>query len=464
MEFSVEHARVMVAEVSEAEAAVMRAEAERFAIYARFADAYRYVPEDGPVLAGTERLVQWGGDGVPGVAEFCTLELAAALRTSEESVRLTIGDALAVRHRLPSVWARVMDGGFRVWRARELARVTRQLSFDQVIALDAEVGPLLVTMSYRRLLNLVKGRVMQLQPERAQTEYEHLKGQCQVVFDESAAGFTRVWATIPAGDAVMLKAQVARLAGIIGQLRAPGDAVVDSQSRESLKMRHALALGVLANPALALQLIQASVQSELPDLDPECPARGMRGHSCGRVDVDPEKLLPHADLVIHLSDETLREGVGVVREEKLGPLLAGWVKDLVGHTRVRVRPVLDAGGMVATDAYECPPRMREAVELRNGYEVFPFSQRLARGLDLDHTQPWASTPPPPPAEPPTRPGNLGPLSRKVHRAKTHAGWQLSQPLPGVFCWTSPLGFGYLVTPSHSWMTHDPTGRIAPTAA
>ena len=463
MEFSVEQARVMVAEVHEAEAAVMRAEAVRFGSYARFADAYRYVPQDGPVLDGTERLVQWGGDGVPGVAEFCTLELAAALRASEESVRLTIGDALAVRHRLPSVWVQVMDGRFRVWRARELARVTHDLSFGQVIALDAEIAPLLTTMSYRRLLNLVKGRVMQMRPVEAQSEYDQLKGQCEVVFDDSAAGFTRVWATIPAADAVMLKAQVARVAAIIGKLPASSDSVAEAQAKESLAMRYALALGVLANPALALQMIQASVQGELPDLDPECPARGMRGHSCGRVDVDPEKLLPHADLVIHLTDQTLREGTAVVRGEKLGPLLAGWVKDLVGHTRVRVRPVLDAGGMVATDAYECPPRMREAVELRNGYEVFPFSQRLAKGLDLDHTQRWAAAPPPP-VEPPTRPGNLGPLSRKVHRAKTHAGWQLTQPLPGVFCWTSPLGFGYLVTPSKSWMINDPTGRIAPSAA
>ena len=61
----------------------------------------------------------------------------------------------------------------------------------------------------------------------------------------------------------------------------------------------------------------------------------------------------------------------------------------------------------------------------------------------------------------TRPDNLGPLSRKVHRAKTHGGWQLDQPSPGVFLWRSPLGFGYLVTPSHCWMVDDPTGRILP---
>lgn len=49
------------------------------------------------------------------------------------------------------------------------------------------------------------------------------------------------------------------------------------------------------------------------------------------------------------------------------------------------------------------------------------------------------------------PANLGPLSRTVHRAKTlsagtRAGWQLHQPSPGIYHWTSPLGYRYRVDP------------------
>jgi hypothetical protein len=47
----------------------------------------------------------------------------------------------------------------------------------------------------------------------------------------------------------------------------------------------------------------------------------------------------------------------------------------------------------------------------------------------------------------TRPSNLGPLSRRVHRAKTHAGWQLKQVEPGVFHWTSARGQTYEVGPN-----------------
>ncbi|MFZ1409867.1 MAG: hypothetical protein WAS07_00235, partial [Micropruina sp.] len=40
--------------------------------------------------------------------------------------------------------------------------------------------------------------------------------------------------------------------------------------------------------------------------------------------------------------------------------------------------------------------------------------------------------------------NLGPTSRRPHRAKTHSGWEVSQPFPGIFYWTSRLGFRYQV--------------------
>ena len=150
--------------------------------------------------------------------------------------------------------------------------------------------------------------------------------------------------------------------------------------------------------------------------------------------------------------------------------------------------------MPTTAPMPTPAAMRQAVTLRNPYEVFPFSQRLASRCELDHTIPWApvgagpaddwpasrrawvdqlagtlpgtASGPPTATEAPrgrTEPANLGPLSTKVHRAKTHGGWQLSQPMPGVFLWRSPLGFGYLVTPSQSWLIDDPTGRIIPRA-
>lgn len=52
--------------------------------------------------------------------------------------------------------------------------------------------------------------------------------------------------------------------------------------------------------------------------------------------------------------------------------------------------------------------------LRDACETFPYSSRTARRLDLDHTQPYISR-----ATGQTRPDNLGPITRRVHRAKTN---------------------------------------------
>ncbi|MBO1032084.1 DUF222 domain-containing protein [Tessaracoccus sp. SD287] len=474
-----------------------RAEAEQFRCFAEFADQYRYVPDDGPVLSGTERLMQWGGDGTPGVAEFCTLEVAAALRMSEEKVRIEIGLALAVRHRLPHLWARVMAGGLRVWQACEVASATHKLSYYQALDLDEEIDVLVESMAFTRLLELVKARVMDTLREDADDEHTAQLARRRVEFGESCLGVTDMTAVVGAVDATVLDRQLTRLAILLRQ----------GGSTESLDVRRAQALGLLANPARALQLLQAALTDQLPDLDLDqvCPAEGQPGHTCGTVTVDPDRLLPKAEVVVHISGSGLETGAGLVRTEGMGPLLAGWLKDLVGHTRVTVRPVLHPDNLVPTDAYECSHWMREWVQLRNPYEVFPFSKKTSRHADLDHTIEWEATPTWDSSRdqwihqlagndghgldgggggdgsdaggsggdgrshgrtgrepvPLTGPHNLGPLSRKVHRAKTFGGWQLTQPSPGTFLWRSPLGFGYLVTPSHTWMIEDPSGQILP---
>ena len=440
-------ARDAVVAIHEARRAKRSAEAEEFRAVAVFADHYRDKAGTGVVFPGLEREASWGGDGAPTVAEFCSLELAAAVRMTETAARLLIGDALMIRQRFPQLWTQVMDGQVRVWDAREVAHATGTLMHPQALALDADICRWSRSMGWTRVLALVKARVLELQGVLADIEHERALARRRVTFDDSFDGLTRVNAEIDVADGIFLNAQLGRVASILRQ----------GGSQDSLDVRRAKALGVLASPAHALALLQASLVDELPEINHECPAEGQRGHTCGTITVDPESLLPTAELVIHLTDETVGSGKGLARVDKVGPILAGWVKELVGHCRVSVRPVLNPEMLVATDAYECPPRMREWVTLRNHYEAFPHSKRRSKGLDLDHTEPWR--PSGTCDDKPTRADNLGPLTRKTHRAKTSGGWQLVQPSAGVFLWQSPLGFGYLVTPSNSWMIHDPTGRL-----
>jgi hypothetical protein len=87
--------------------------------------------------------------------------------------------------------------------------------------------------------------------------------------------------------------------------------------------------------------------------------------------------------------------------------------------------------------------MRRAVLQRHRYEIFPYGSRTTTSLDLDHTRPYRWGKDWTPGQ--TDPDNLGPLRRKSHRGKTHAGWRLAQHEPGTFTWTSPLGRRYLIT-------------------
>ena len=150
-------------------------------------------------------------------------------------------------------------------------------------------------------------------------------------------------------------------------------------------------------------------------------------------------------LNVHLTDQTLATGTGVVRTDHpdLGPLLATQLREFLNtHTcHITVRPVLDLDHIPSVDAYEIPHRIRDAVRTRHIASVFPYSSATATNLDLDHTHPyrWDGTPGQ------TGPANLGPLTRGEHNAKTHGLWTVTAPHPGVFLWRAPHGHWFLST-------------------
>jgi hypothetical protein len=67
------------------------------------------------------------------------------------------------------------------------------------------------------------------------------------------------------------------------------------------------------------------------------------------------------------------------------------------------------------------------------------------GCDLDHIETYIEmTDGGPPGQ--TRPGNLAPLCRSHHRAKTHRGWTHLRNRDGSCTWTSPYSARYTVDP------------------
>ena len=153
-----------------------------------------------------------------------------------------------------------------------------------------------------------------------------------------------------------------------------------------------------------------------------------------------------AVLHLHVTDQTLINQRGVLRTAD-GPItleqFRRWLTD--SDANITIRPVLDPTTVAPVDSYEIPAALREAVHTQHPGSVYPFSPAteitIGGRLDLDHTIAYRKNGPPDQ----TRIGNLGPLTRTEHRAKTLTNWQVRQPEPGTHLWRSPHGWISVVT-------------------
>jgi hypothetical protein len=138
----------------------------------------------------------------------------------------------------------------------------------------------------------------------------------------------------------------------------------------------------------------------------------------------------------------------LVRIEGLGVTTEAWLRGhfkLHPHQKVRLTPVLDIEGQAPVDAWEIPDRHRQAVRLMTPADSFPWGSSSTnradgwRSMQVDHSTPWTPGPPGQSAI-----GNYGPLTQFHHNLKTHCGWEVQQPFPGIYLWRDPHGAYYLV--------------------
>lgn len=410
-------ARALVDALCAASDAEHAAQVRQVELIARLCGAYATLEASGPALPGHERLVPAGGDGTPMVAEHLATELAPKLRLTLLAASVLISDSIDLVHRHPRVWAAARAGRARVWQAKQVAAATRAagLSLAAATLVDERIEPALGRLPWGRLKHKLAGLIVRADTELAARHAAEAQAARFVRIRQNGDGTAMVIARTDAADAHRLDHALNQLAG---QLTLAGHT-------DELDVLRATALGVLARPDEATALLAG------PDAAPSAPRRRPRAGAGG------------AQFVIHLAP-----GSPVGRCEELGPVLAHQVKEWLGHDRVVVQPVIDLSDNPAVDSYEVPDWMARIVRWRNPHEVFPWASRASKGLDLDHTRAYQHGPGAPPGQ--TCPDNLGPLSRRAHNAKTHGGWRVEQPGPGVYVWTSPLGYRYRVdqTGSH----------------
>lgn len=351
------------------------------------------------------------------------------------------------------------SGGVRAWKARHVAKATRHLSLEAAAIVDAAVVDHITTLPWGRFETLLTARIWEADPAEANRRYELAQAERFVRAGRSNDhGLKLVIARANAGDVIWFMAMVNRIADL---LAADGDL-------DQVDIRRSKAIGILAQPAVALTLLQRHQTRTDPETDTAdhatqdahthefeddpspAPGDGPRPAAARHNSVAPssaprftpddlKRLAPPVTLYLHLSAETVTAGDGVVRMEHVGPVLARQLRDLLAGAHIIIRPIIDPD-LTPADAYETPHRLREHLILREPFEIFPYGMTESRHLDFDHTEPYRHGPPGQ-----TRIDNLGPLNRPHHRIKTHTGWDVRQPAEGIYLWRSPQGWTALVT-------------------
>ena len=428
------------------------AEVRDLEVLSQWAAVHSADPTEGPDGAHARRLgdvlVRLGGEGTPGVQDFCLGEIALARGTGVTATTNALADVLDLQHRLPLTWAVVRRGDAEVFVARRVAKLSRHLPATRVGVVDAAVARIIGHEAGGRVLAVAEAKVIEADPALHDERVEAEKARRYVGSGRTDEfGLRTVIARIAAGDAVWVEATVQRVAEILSPTHP------DTGADE----RRAIAFGLLARPAELLQLLLEHTDDVLPGTEPEAPSRATAFPADlleALRSADLSALAPTAVLHVHLHEAALAGADAVARVEGLGPAPLSALCSLLGRTKLTVRPVRDLSSRVRSTAYEHPESLKEHVYLTTGGDYWPFATSTSRRVDYDHPTPYADTGPPGQQ---TGSHNSGPLGRRHHRWKTHAGYRSRQCGDGRYVWLTPHGLAFLVD-------HLGTRRIDPTHA
>ena len=398
-------------------------------------------------LGGIDRFADLAGPGAPLVSEFAVVEIAAALGRTTDSGRALVGQVVEAKHRLPRVWARVVDGTVPAFRLRAITDTTRGLSFEAAGFVDRMLAPVAHKVGLPTIERLAAEAAARFDPETVEADAADAADGLFFDIDLTEkrsigeAGTVPVSGLLDRADAEDLDAAVSRLAEEQALLGSTG----------TLSQRRAAAVGELARRDTSLDLSPGLDELDQQDLP-------------GQRSPKPRQVVIH----VHISEaalsgtplidcETGGLGVHLARVERgrhtvLADVVGAWCG--VPGTQVVVRPVIDQRETITVDSYEIPDRLAAQVRSIRSTCVFPHCHRPARETDADHVTEWPHGP--------TSTDNLAPLCRRHHRGKTHPArsgdprraerrWRYRLIRPGTWLWISPHSLTYLV---------DPEGTIA----
>ncbi|MGH7753665.1 MAG: hypothetical protein ACREN5_12685, partial [Gemmatimonadales bacterium] len=197
-------------------------------------------------IPGGERGIIHGGPGCPAIAEFAAAEFGAMIGRSAGSAAHYLGQAQALRYRLPRTWAQVLSGHATAWKACQAATACLRLSEKAAALVDQRIAAIIDSVGPIRLANIIRAAFWEADPEAAQAEAEAKAKQRGVWPGQTDEhGTTRLFVMAATGDIIRLDTTITQLANA---LAAMGDT-------DPLNTRRARAIGILADPALAHELL-----------------------------------------------------------------------------------------------------------------------------------------------------------------------------------------------------------------
>ena len=282
--------------------------------------------------------------GLPSWSWSAAAPLAAALGRSTQAGDALIRDALTLRHRLPRLWRRVERADLEAWRARRIAQLVAGAPDDVCALLDDTLADIAHRVGPATLARLLDEAMLRLHAEERELAQIEALDRRHATLDESSINVTGVADLTIRGDWKDLHdfdQALSVMAGLIAQRDA-----AEGRYADCLDVRRSRAVGVLADPAAALALIE------------------------GRAAPAPSK---HAVLVLHLGEDAVTAGNPVGRCET-SPALVQQLRDWLGRTdtHVTVQPVVDLADHVHADAYEVRGRLRAHTDLLHHHCVFPW--------------------------------------------------------------------------------------------
>ncbi len=449
-------------------------------VLAQWAALHSWDPTEGPDGAHMRRighvLRSVGGDGTPLVQDFCLGEIAMARGTGVTAAVNALADVLDLQHRMPLTWAVCTAGDCEIYIARRAAKLSRHLPADKMWVVDQAVARMIAHEAGGRTLAVVEAKIIEADPEAHQARVTEEEQRRFVGFSRiDQLGLQMIYARLSAGDAAALRALLELVADILTPTHP-------DLCRDELR---SIAFGYLARPAQLIRLILEHLiatndpsvadllapttpstvvepvettpeavedpglepQEEPEPQEPEEPVL----HSAIAFPADLLEALkvadwsawaPKCDLYVHLHQHALAGRDAVARIEGLGPVGLAQLQTLLGRADLTVKPVLDLSDRIRTTAYEHPESLKERIHLITGGDYWPYATSVSRKVDHDHPTPYV---PPDDGGPPGQTGthNSGPLGRRHHRWKTHAGYRARQCGQGRYVLTTPHGLAYL---------------------